>query len=214
MKLVNADFDLFNREVVAFKQLKEIYPPETIQELKEAYRTHWQKWKQLQMTAAENLSLDLQPKVESWTNGWNVRSHFWCAYRNVAHPNQNACLAALLNQKQYQVYLMFQHYKSEQRSGSLAAYNGLRRQIEQWSKYKNLTDYYIWPQVEHELEDHLPLTEYLSDPQKQVQLEEKLQGRSFQIGKLWFRSERIKDVERLTVEALEELSQLYVSLKE
>lgn len=164
------------------------------------------------MTVATNVSADLQPKVESWTNGWNLRSHFWCAYRNEAHPNQNACLAALINQKQYQVYFMFQHYKSGQRSGSLAAYNDLRWQIEEWSKDKNLADYYIWPQVEHELEDHCPLAVYLSEPQKQRQLEEKLQGRSFQIGKLWFPSESIEDVERLTTEALEELSPLYFSL--
>ena len=137
---------------------------------------------------------------------------FLCAYRNEAHPNQNACLAALINQKQYQVYFMFQHYKSGQRSGSLAAYNDLRWQIEEWSKDKNLADYYIWPQVEHELEDHCPLAVYLSEPQKQRQLEEKLQGRSFQIGKLWFPSESIEDVERLTTEALEELSPLYFSL--
>ncbi|MBF0725471.1 glucose-6-phosphate 1-dehydrogenase family protein [Enterococcus gallinarum] len=212
MEFAKADFDLFDREVFAFKQLKDIYPPETIQRLKEDYQMSWQKWKHIQMTVATNVSADLQPKVESWTNGWNLRSHFWCAYRNEAHPNQNACLAALINQKQYQVYFMFQHYKSGQRSGSLAAYNDLRWQIEEWSKDKNLADYYIWPQVEHELEDHCPLAVYLSDPQKQRQLEEKLQGRSFQIGKLWFPSESIEDVERLTTEALEELSPLYFSL--
>jgi hypothetical protein len=214
MELNEQDFDLFNCKLYAFKQLKELYPAEVIQEIKDQYQAGWQKWKQLHLTVTASLptNVSLQPKVESWTNGWNLRSHFWCAYRNEDHPNQNACLAALINQKQYQVYLMFQHYKSDKRSGSLTAYNELLEQIVQWSKDKDLSDYYIWPQVEHELTDHLPLSEYLSDPQKQQQLVEKMQDRSFQIGKLWLRSEKIAEIEQKTLEALSELAPLYFSL--
>nr|WP_227011174.1 glucose-6-phosphate 1-dehydrogenase family protein [Enterococcus wangshanyuanii] len=49
-----------------------------------------------------------------------MRSHFWSAYRSSEHQKENACLAVLLNQKQFQVYLMFQHYKSEQQAGSVS----------------------------------------------------------------------------------------------
>ena len=81
---------------------------------------------------------------------------------------------------------MFQHYKSGQRSGSLAAYNDLRWQIEEWSKDKNLADYYIWPQVEHELEDHCPLAVYLSEPQNKDNLKKSCKDAVFKSANFGF----------------------------
>ena len=127
-----------------------------------------------------------KPKIESWTNGWNLRSHFWSAYRREDRQNENACLAVLLNQKQYQIYLMYQHYKSDTREGSVEGYNQLLSLLQEWSTQVAIEDYYIWPQPENELEDHLPLSVYLSDKSKQEELRETMGDRTFQLGKLFF----------------------------
>ncbi len=46
---------------------------------------------------------------------------------------------------------MFQHYKSEERAGSVVAYNQLLNRLEAWSQTIDCEGYYIWPQEEHEL---------------------------------------------------------------
>ncbi|MFC4772400.1 HI_0552 family protein [Enterococcus hermanniensis] len=215
MELLESDFQVLDREIYTFKQLKEQYSNEEIDQIKQTYKEHWQKWKVLQLTVATLLPNNLQmkkPKIESWTNGWNLRNHFWSAYRDPTHKNQNACLAVLLNKKQFQIYLMFQHYKSEGRSGSLTSYNELLEQISAWSKTVKSEEYYIWPQVESELVDHLPLTKFLADPEQPKKLKCSLEGRSFQIGKLLFKTEPIPAIEEVAATAIQELAPLYSAL--
>ncbi|MTD41992.1 hypothetical protein GIX45_25890 [Erwinia sp. CPCC 100877] len=215
MELTIADFQLFERDLFTFKQLKEYKTAEEIEQIKIDYKTRWQRWKTLQLQVAEQLPAEFRiskPKIESWTNGWNLRNHFWSAYRSSECQNENACLAVLLNRKQYQIYLMFQHYKSEKRTGSSEEYNQLLERLPEWSRQVDLTDYYIWPQVEHELTDHLPLSVYLADEKKQVELKKALAGKTFQIGKLLFKTKQVPDVEQVTVATLRELAPLYFSL--
>ncbi|PQD16690.1 HI_0552 family protein [Enterococcus faecalis] len=159
MNLTHQDFNLFNREIFTFKQLKEQQTSAEIDDLKQTYKQHWEKWKALNLAIAQGLPAELgitKPKIESWTNGWNLRSHFWAAYRSEQRQAENACLALLLNKKQFQVYLMFQHYKSEERTGN----------------------------------------------------------RSFQIGKLWFATEKLETIEEKSCQALQELAPLYNALSE
>ncbi|MDT2760067.1 HI_0552 family protein [Enterococcus xiangfangensis] len=214
MELTSEDFQLFERDFFAFKQLKEFYSIEEVEQIKQEYKEHWQKWKAWQQAVAKELPTEYhmeKPKIESWTNGWNLRNHFWSAYRDPQHRNQNACLAALLNRKQFQVYLMFQHYKSDERAGSLAEYNKLLTSLHEWSKgVANIEDYYIWPQVEHELDDHLPLTEFLADNNQPQKLQAAMQDRSFQLGKLTFKA--TPSIVQETVQTLEELAPLYFAL--
>jgi len=215
MELTIEDFQLFDREVYTFKQLKEHLTEAEIEQLKASYKQHWQKWKKLQLETASLLPKEYQmrrPKVESWTNGWNLRSHFWSAYRSADREKENACLAVLLNKKQFQIYLMFQHYKSEERTGSIAEYNHLLTSLQSWSRQVDIKDYYIWPQVENELVDHLPLTLFLTDQTKQKNLKRAMGDGTFQIGKLLFKTHSIDDVAQLIVNTLEELVPLYFSL--
>ena len=154
-----------------------------------------------------------KPKIESWTNGWNLRSHFWSAYRSEDRQDENACLAVLLNQKQYQIYLMYQHYKSDTREGSVEGYNQLLSLLQEWSTQVAIEEYYIWPQPENELEDHLPLSVYLSDKSKQEELRETMGNRTFQLGKLFFSPNEYTNIEEKTAEALKELASLYHAIK-
>ena len=216
MELGKSDYQLFDRPIYAFKQLKESHPTDKIEQIKKEYKEHWQKWKEIQLQTAALLP-DMygmsKPKIESWTNGWNLRSHFWSAYRSESRQDENACLAVLLNQKQYQIYLMYQHYKSDTREGSVEGYNQLLSLLQEWSTQVAIEDYYIWPQPENELEDHLPLSVYLSDKSKQEELRETMGNRTFQLGKLFFSPNEYTNIEEKTAEALKELAPLYHAIK-
>ncbi|EGP4821975.1 TPA: HI_0552 family protein [Enterococcus faecium] len=216
MDLMKEDYQLFDRDNYAFKQLKEIHTPDEVELIKQEYKAHWQKWKEIQLQTAALLPDTYgmsKPKIESWTNGWNLRSHFWSAYRSEDRQNENACLAVLLNQKQYQIYLMYQHYKSDTREGSVEGYNQLLSLLQEWSTQVAIEDYYIWPQPENELEDHLPLSVYLSDKTKQEELRETMGDRTFQLGKLFFSPNEYTNIEEKTAEALKELAPLYHAIK-
>ena len=215
MDLMKEDYQLFDRDNYAFKQLKEIHTPDEVELIKQEYKAHWQKWKEIQLQTAALLPDTYgmsKPKIESWTNGWNLRSHFWSAYRSEDRQNENACLV-LLNQKQYQIYLMYQHYKSDTREGSVEGYNQLLSLLQEWSTQVAIEDYYIWPQPENELEDHLPLSAYLSDKSKQEELRETMGDRTFQLGKLFFSPNEYTNIEEKTAEALKELAPLYHAIK-
>lgn len=216
MDLMKEDYQLFDRDNYAFKQLKEIHTPDEVELIKQEYKAHWQKWKEIQLQTAALLPDTYgmsKPKIESWTNGWNLRSHFWSAYRSEDRQNENACLAVLLNQKQYQIYLMYQHYKSDTREGSVEGYNQFLSLLQEWSTQVAIEDYYIWPQPENELEDHLPLSAYLSDKSKQEELRETMGDRTFQLGKLFFSPNEYTNIEEKTAEALKELAPLYHAIK-
>ncbi|HFO0431335.1 HI_0552 family protein [Enterococcus faecium] len=216
MDLMKEDYQLFDRDNYAFKQLKEIHTPDEVELIKQEYKAHWQKWKEIQLQTAALLPDTYgmsKPKIESWTNGWNLRSHFWSAYRSEDRQNENACLAVLLNQKQYQIYLMYQHYKSDTREGSVEGYNQLLSLLQEWSTQVAIEDYYILPQPENELEDHLPLSVYLSDKSKQEELRETMGDRTFQLGKLFFSPNEYTNIEEKTAEALKELAPLYHAIK-
>ncbi|HFD1675921.1 TPA: HI_0552 family protein [Enterococcus faecium] len=216
MDLMKEDYQLFDRDNHAFKQLKEIHTPDEVEQIKQEYKAHWQKWKEIQLQTAALLPDTYgmsKPKIESWTNGWNLRSHFWSAYRSESRQDENACLAVLLNQKQYQIYLMYQHYKSDTREGSVEGYNQLLSLLQEWSTQVAIEEYYIWPQPENELEDHLPLSVYLSDKSKQEELRETMGNRTFQLGKLFFSPNEYTNIEEKTAEALKELAPLYHAIK-
>ncbi|MDU0989601.1 MAG: glucose-6-phosphate 1-dehydrogenase family protein [Enterococcus faecium] len=216
MDLMKEDYQLFDRDNYAFKQLKEIHTPDEVEQIKQEYKAHWQKWKEIQLQTAALLPETYgmsKPKIESWTNGWNLRSHFWSAYRSESRQDENACLAVLLNQKQYQIYLMYQHYKSDTREGSVEGYNQLLSLLQEWSTQVAIEEYYIWPQPENELEDHLPLSVYLSDKSKQEELRETMGNRTFQLGKLFFSPNEYTNIEEKTAEALKELAPLYHAIK-
>ena len=216
MDLMKEDYQLFDRDNYAFKQLKEIHTPDEVEQIKQEYKAHWQKWKEIQLQTAALLPDTYgmsKPKIESWTNGWNLRSHFWSAYRSESRQDENARLAVLLNQKQYQIYLMYQHYKSDTREGSVEGYNQLLSLLQEWSTQVAIEEYYIWPQPENELEDHLPLSVYLSDKSKQEELRETMGNRTFQLGKLFFSPNEYTNIEEKTAEALKELAPLYHAIK-
>ena len=108
---------------------------------------------------------------------------------------------------------MYQHYKSDTREGSVEGYNQLLSLLQEWSTQVAIEEYYIWPQPENELEDHLLLSVYLSDKSKQEELRETMGNRTFQLGKLFFSPNEYTNIEEKTAEALKELAPLYHAIK-
>ena len=137
---------LFDRPICAFKQLKE-----TIQQIRsnKSRKNIKNTGKMERDSAPDSCTLpDMygmsKPKIESWTNGWNLRSHFGRVPKRIS--SRRECLSSsFVESKQYQIYLMYQHYKSEERYGSIAAYNQLLAILKEWSKTVDIKDYYIWP---------------------------------------------------------------------
>ncbi|MHC5269833.1 HI_0552 family protein [Enterococcus sp. LJL98] len=211
MKLPPNAHQIFEREIFTFKQLKTQHSVEEIETIKEQYKVIWQQWKALHLAIFNELETEAffsKPKVESWTNGWNLRNHFWAAYRSTEQPNSNACIGVLLNKKQLQVYLLFQHYRSETRVGTNDHYNQLLSSIPTWSQQVDLTDYHIWPQQEHELTDHLLLQSYLDSIDEQKKLHEQVMDTSFQLGKIIYSKDGITDEKAFILQGIRELQVL------
>lgn len=163
--LTDEMYKIFDQEEFSFKNLKANKTPEEVDTIKQEFKSVWQIWKTVQLNVTEQLPTDKFAKVhvESWTNGWNLRDHFWASYRLSSLVDYNPCIGVMLDKKQLQVYLMFQHYKSEKRQGTVNEYNKLLVDISDWSSNLDIFKWYIWDKNEMEFVDHLSLEEYLSD---------------------------------------------------
>lgn len=216
MDIIEADFKLFERSEFSFKKLKAEKSVDEIEELKAIYQQHWQKWKSLNLSVIEQLADPnfVKPKVESWTNGWNLRNHFWSAYRASHRKKEATCLATLLNKKQFQVYLMYQHYKSDEHYRTKEAYNQLLDNLPSWSKNRDLQHYYIWDNQESELQDHQPLAEFLTDSANMLRFKQQLAANdsTFQLGVLFFAPDSILSADEKASFYLQELAELYQQL--
>ena len=203
-------FALFDRSLFTFKQLKERYSEEQLNEIKQQYKHIWTDWKALQLATSEELHYPLIPKVESWTNGWNLRNHFWCSYRTSQRQGEATALAQLLNKQQLQVYLMWQHYKADETLVSRQDYNKrLLKALPAWAETTHF-HYQIWTNESSEWAVHWWLQDFLTSPEKQHQLISSLSTASIQLGVVWRPEEVIeRPLEQLTTAVLEELWPLY-----
>lgn len=212
MEIKQEFFEIFDRSEFTFKQLKQLYTEQELAMIKAEYKAVWEKWKAINLNVSTELAKKTdfaKPKIESWTNGWNLRNHFWAAYRSKDKADHNACIGVLLNRKQLQVYLMFQHYQSEKRQGTNEEYNHLLTKLDSWTQGKNVSDYHIWPKQEHELQQHQLLKDYLQNEANQEIMQETIQQTSFQLGKIIYRNTPIPDAEQTILQAIDELEELY-----
>jgi hypothetical protein len=217
MDITENFFKIFDRNEFSFQKIKTLYPEDEVEMIKEAYKRSWNTWKATQLEAfaeLDQLEYFGKPKVQSWTNGWNLRSHFWCVYRSRDAQNHNATLAVLANKKQIQIYLMYQHYHSEKRAGKRSEYNAVLPHVPQWAQTIDATQYRIWPREESEYTTHLPLVEYLADSEKQTELAQLAADSSFQIGKVFPRNSDFTNFNKEIVKTIVELLPLYQQIVE
>lgn len=120
----------------------------------------------------------------------------------------------MLDKKQLQVYLMFQHYKSEKRGDNPEQYNELLADIPTWAKNRKINNWYLWDKNEMEFADHLSLSEYLADTKKQTLFNEEAVKTSFLLGKFAFRNQdQVKEMEEFILKGIEQLLPLYGKLE-
>ncbi|MBB1127781.1 MULTISPECIES: glucose-6-phosphate 1-dehydrogenase family protein [Limosilactobacillus] len=209
-------FAIFDQPEFSFKKIKENQSPEEVAELKEKFKAVWQVWKKVNQTVASQLPPDQFAKVhvESWTNGWNLRNHYWASYRLASLADYNPCIGVMLDKNQLQVYLMFQHYKSEQRQGTVDEYNQLLDRVPEWADNIDATHWYLWDKNEMEFSDHLLLTKYLNNHDIQQQFNSEARKTSFLLGKFAFRGkDQVDDMEEYISSVIRQLTPLYEELK-
>ena len=209
-------FAIFDQSEFSFKKIKETHSPEEVADLKEKFKAVWQVWKKVNQTVASQLPTGEFAKVhvESWTNGWNLRDHYWASYRLASLADYNPCIGVMLDKKQLQVYLMFQHYKSEQRQGTSDEYNELLDKVPEWADNIDATYCYLWDKDEMEFSDHLPLSKYLNNHDVQQQFNTEARQTSFLLGKFAFRGkDQVDDMEEYIDSAIRQLTSLYEELK-
>ena len=192
-------FAIFDQPEFSFKKIKENHSPDEVAELKEKFKAVWQVW---------------EVHVESWTNGWNLRDHYQASYRLTSLADYNPCIGVMLDKKQLQVYLMFQHYKSEQRQGTPDEYNQLLDKIPEWANDIEATHWYLWDKDEMEFSDHMSLTKYLNSRDVQQQFNTEARQTSFLLGKFAFRGkDSVNDMEEYIGSVIKQLTPLYEELK-
>ena len=136
-----------------------------------------------------------------WTNGWNLRDHYWAAYRLNTLADKSPCIGVMLDKKQLQVYLMFQHYKSEKRGDSSEQYNKLLADIPTWAKNRKISNWYLWDKNEMEFVDHLSLNEEAIKT-------------SFLLGKFAFRNQdQVESMEEFILDGIKQLLPLYEKIE-
>lgn len=213
--LTDEMYVIFDQPEFSFKKLKQNRTPAEIDELKARFKNVWQVWKQVNQTVASQLPAGKFAKVhvESWTNGWNLRDHYWAAYRLAALVEQSPCIGVMLDRKQFQVYLMFQYYKSDQRPGTVAEYNQLLKSIPTWAAKIDPQHWYLWNRDEMEFTNHLPLSNYLASVDKQRDFNEQARETSFLLGKFAFRGQdQVADMEGMIESVIADLMPLYEQL--
>lgn len=213
--LTDKMYRIFDQEEFSFKKLKANKTPDEVAEIKSEFKEVWQIWKSVQLNVAKQLPAGKFAKVhvESWTNGWNLRDHFWASYRLNSLADCNPCIGVMLDKKQLQVYLMFQHYKSDQREGTTSQYNKLLADIPVWSADLDLSNWYLWDKNEMEFADHSNTRLSLNDPIKKEQFNKEANQSSFLLGKFAFRNhDEVKNMEKFIQEGIEALIPLYEKL--
>lgn len=164
-ELTEEMYAIFDRNEFSFKKLKQQYSEDELAQVKTDFKEVWQTWKEVNSNVYQKLPQDKFAKVhvESWTNGWNLRDHYWASFRLNTMADKSPCIGVMLDKKQLQVYLMFQHYKSEKRGDNPEQYNELLADIPTWAKNRKINNWYLWGKNEMEFADHLSLSEYLAD---------------------------------------------------
>ena len=108
---------------------------------------------------------------------------------------------------------MFQHYKSDQRTGTAAEYNQLLPQIPAWAAGVAPAHWYLWDKDEMEFADHLSLAEYLDNQEKRQTFNNTALQTSFLLGKFAFRrQDTVDDLEEYILTAINDLLPLYEQL--
>ncbi|MBC1435007.1 hypothetical protein HB848_06610 [Listeria rocourtiae] len=199
MRFYEEDFALFDRDYFQFRQMKE-FTPTLIEGVKAEYKVRWDAWKEFVALCQQETFGFGKPKVESWTNGWQVRSHFWAFYKGVSRQDSASMVAILLNKNNFRIYLEWHAYRSADSVTSYEDHVKWVKFVPEWIRELNIdvSTYQIWTSYEDEPDNCVELADYLEEPTRF--------GELLGISKKWLRIGRIiSKEEALKVVAMEEI---------
>lgn len=201
-------FLTFHQSYFSFKTLKEQKTPTEIEEIKKQFKKSWDDFKSWQLQSATKSALPFSKiRVESWTNGWRLRDHFWCPYRKIGFEKQAPCLAVMLDDEKLTIYLMYQHYKSESSSISPLWYNTVLKAAPKW--YQTLTFSYplfFWENKQEKLTDFIAIDDFTT-LKKRSESFDSLQEKTFCLGFTILKE--TADISKVIAKGLQTLWPLY-----
>lgn len=147
--LTSSSCELFNIPFFQFAQMKK-FCPEDIPQIKADYKREWENWKRAILTVSQQLGAPFaRPHIESWTNGWQVRAHFFAYFKYEFHQNSAAILSVILNRCRLQVCLDWHCYRANRSQITLQQYN---RWLDDFD-FRRYADFDIWRGDESEYAD-------------------------------------------------------------
>ncbi|AQY49686.1 hypothetical protein UE46_00475 [Listeria weihenstephanensis] len=219
MQFSDADFALFDRDYFQFRQMKE-FTPTLVESVKAEYKARWDVWKEFALLCQRETVGFGKPKVESWTNGWQVRSHFWAYYKGLSRQDSASMIAILLKKDSFRIYLEWHAYRS---SDSVTSYEEHIRWVEflpEWVRGLGIdvADYQVWTSYEDEPDNFVGLQDYLENLEVREGFRELLENSKkwLRIGRVIPKEEAVQCVamEEIVRETMMELSYLYSKTEE
>lgn len=124
--------------------------PEDIPAIKADYKLHWDNWKAIIQEVSKQLGTPFaKPHIESWTNGWQVRAHFFAYFKYEFNQNSAAIFSVLLNRRRLRVCLDWHCYRADRSQINVQQYNQWLDQFD----FKQFADFDIWREDESEYDD-------------------------------------------------------------
>lgn len=149
LSLTAESCELFNIPFYQFAQMKK-FCPEDIPAIKADYKLHWDNWKAIIQEVAKQLGTPFaKPHIESWTNGWQVRAHFFAYFKYEFNQNSAAIFSVLLNRRRLRVCLDWHCYRADRSQINVQQYNQWLEQFD----FKQFADFDIWREDESEYDD-------------------------------------------------------------
>ena len=149
LKLSAQSCELFDIPFFQFAQMKK-FCPEEIPAIKARYKTEWDNWKAIIQAVSAQLGTPFaKPHIESWTNGWQVRAHFFAFFKYEFNQNSAAIFSVLLNRRRLSVSLDWHCYRADRSQINVHQYN-------QWLEkfdFEKFEDFDLWRGDESEYDD-------------------------------------------------------------
>ena len=141
--------------------------PEDIPAIKADYKLHWDNWKAIIQEVAKQLGMPFaKPHIESWTNGWQVRAHFFAYFKYEFNQNSAAIFSVLLNRRRLRVCLDWHCYRADRSQINVQQYNQWLDQFD----FKQFADFDIWREDESEYDDFRQVRTFLKKIFSYVQM--------------------------------------------
>ena len=132
--------ELFEIPFYQFAQFKK-YCPADIPRIKADYKSQWERWKAINLAVSQLLGVPFaKPHIESWTNGWQVRAHFFAYFKYEYNQHSAAIFSVLLNCRRLRVCLDWHCYRAARSQINLNQYNQWWDELD----FKRFGDFAVW----------------------------------------------------------------------